>query len=152
VAGKIGRPRTAEHGSIAMYARGCRCEPCKAAQAAYRRARKLGLPAPTGNRKLTVVAAGPAEGTQSPELEPGGLAAAVAAELEGLPAEKRSSALAALALSLARDIDRPEFGASHASQARELRAALTELYSGARSSPKLALVTAMAQRPRSRAG
>ena len=122
-----------------MYARGCRCEPCKAAQAAYRRARKLGLPAPTGNRKLTVVAAGPAEGTQSPELE-------------GLPAEKRSSALAALALSLARDIDRPEFGASHASQARELRAALTELYSGARSSPKLALVTAMAQRPRSRAG
>jgi hypothetical protein len=123
-----------------MYARGCRCEPCRQAEAAYKRERKAGTLAQT-SRKLTVVAAGPADNTES--LEPGRLAAAVAAEIEGLPAEKRNSALAALAMTLAHDLDRPEFGSSHARQSQELRAVLTELHSGARPAGKLALVSAM---------
>ncbi len=31
---------TAQHGSTALYNRGCRCEPCKHARAAYKKARR----------------------------------------------------------------------------------------------------------------
>lgn len=38
--GKPGRKPTAQHGSVALYNRGCRCEPCTAAKAAYKKARR----------------------------------------------------------------------------------------------------------------
>jgi hypothetical protein len=119
---KMGRPRTAKHGERAMYCRGCRCEPCRLAEASYKRQRKLGVPA------LTVLPGDRAVSTFTPE--PGRLAAAIAEELEGLPPERKHSALAALALALAHDLDTAEFAASHASQARELQAVLTELRQG----------------------
>jgi hypothetical protein len=108
------------------------------AEADYKRQRKFDLPA------LTVLPSGDgAVSTVSPQ--PGRLATAVADEIEGLPPERQHSALAALALALAHDLDRAEFAASHASQARELRAVLTELHSGPQVGGKLALVAELAQ-------
>jgi hypothetical protein len=84
-----------------MYARGCRCEDCKQAEAAYKRARLVGQP--TG---LTVV---PLVGP-SPEQR-GKTVEAVIAELATLPFGK--VALAELAKVLAAYLDNPSLAASH---------------------------------------
>jgi hypothetical protein len=142
----MGRPPINEHGTRAMYAKGCKCLGCRQAAAEYSRRYRAGL----GPRPLTAVADDSAASSES--VEPGRLAAAVAAEIEGLPAEKRKSALAALALSLADDIGRVEFGSSHAGLAKELRTVLTELHAGPVTQGRLAVVAGISHRPRSPAG
>jgi hypothetical protein len=142
----MGRPPINDHGTRAMYAKGCKCPGCRQAAADYSRRYRAGL----GPRPLTAVADDSADNTES--LEPGRLAAAVTAEIEGLPAERRTSALAALALTLADDLGRVEFSSSHASLAKQLREILVDLHAGPVTPGRLAVVTGMGQRPRSPAG
>jgi hypothetical protein len=138
VAGKrIGRPPINEHGSRAVYAKGCRCSKCRAAEAAYVRARKIGRPAPTTLAALPSVAAAPGK----TEL-------AIATEIEQIESAACHPGLTELARVLARDLDNENLAASHASLSRELRAVMETLRTGVRATGKLATLVAMSDRRR----
>jgi hypothetical protein len=113
---------TPPHGSVARY-NGCRCDKCVSANernGGGKSARPLG------------------------PVEKG-----VLAQLKELPEEKRQPGLVALARRLARDLDLPALGTSHAALGRQLQAtlvALGETKQAAKS--KLASITAMADRKR----
>jgi hypothetical protein len=145
---KRGRPRIRQHGDRAMYQAGCRCQECRASASRYRLERKALAPT---NRKLIALPGDPGD-NNTEGLEPGRLAAAVALEIEGLPVERRSSALAALALTLADDLGRVEFSSSHASLAKQLREILVDLHAGPATPGRLAVVAGISHRPRSPAG
>ncbi len=139
MAGKrIGRPPVADHGTRAMYCKGCRCEPCRLAEAAYKRQRRLDRPA------LTVLPTDCADGTVS--SAPGPAAAAVDAVLAGLPAVEARPLLVEGVRTLARGLDDPGCAASHPSMLRELRATLEVLRSGARGRGRLSAVRALSAR------
>jgi hypothetical protein len=84
-----------------------------------------------------------AEATQPAQ---GGVAAAVAREIELVAPERRNSALASIALALARGLDVVGLGSSHPGLARELRIVLGELHSGTHTVGKLAAVVALTDR------
>jgi hypothetical protein len=123
-----------------MYARGCRCQDCKEAEANYSRARRIGQKPPT---KLSAL---PTTDPDSPPAEPGKTEAAVIAELDGLPMTPGKLALAALALVLAKDLDTARLAASHAALSRELRSTLDALHQNTiGSGGTLALVSQMSR-------
>ena len=77
---------------------------------------------------------------------PGQVESAVAAELAGLAMAQRRPGLVAVALTLARTLDSPSFGSSHAALSRELRATLDALAAVRRGRGRLTSVTELAVR------
>jgi hypothetical protein len=122
-----------------MYLKGCRCQECRLAEAAYKRLRKAGKIAPT---RLTALPSLP-----STSVEPGRAEAAVCAEIDALPAGEPSVALIEFAKTLARDLDDKNLAASHASLSRELRATLDLLRAGVRHHGKLHAIAALSSSP-----
>jgi hypothetical protein len=99
------------HGTVARFNKGCRCDECLQAR------------------------------------PPGKMERAVVKQLAALPEEQRQPALCELALMISRDLDNPKLGSSHAAQARQLRATLTDLAeTPVTKTAKLATVTALSSR------
>jgi hypothetical protein len=137
VAGKrMGRPPITEHGTRAMYAKGCHCPDCRQAESEYARARRIGQSAPT------TLAAVPSV----PPPEPGKAELAIAQEIGSIPTASGHPGLVEVALRLARDLDNEGLAATHSSLSRELRAVIENLHQGVRSSGKLAALSAMSDR------
>ncbi len=143
---------TGQHGTRTRYNAGCRCEPCKVANAEYakqyaqvRRAEKVKPGAVTSIR----AAKSAPKAAPSPESAgPGEVEAAVIAELAGLSTAGSRPGLMQVAISLARVLDTPSAVAQHASAAHRLSETLDKLRKGADAkSSKLAAVRQMTRRP-----
>jgi hypothetical protein len=140
----MGRPPINEHGTRAMYAKGCKCGPCCRAAAEYSRAYRIGRSAPTALAAVPVMASA---------AQPGRNELATAQEIKAIPTSGSHPGLCEQALTLARDLDNEGLAGTHSSLSRELRSVLEALGSGQRpGGGKLAAVVAMANRPRSPAG
>lgn len=150
------------HGTRSMYVSGCRCEPCKAANAKYSektRLRSRGLEpidAPTqlkqrtGRPRLVVRNGGKAAAAPSgdgDDYTPGRVEAGVLRELETLPATRKLPGLAEGVLQMARLLDSELLATSHAPAMRQMVAGLEKLHAAsAGRQGKLASVALMSRR------
>jgi hypothetical protein len=129
-----------EHGRT-RYARGCRCDVCKAAERDYQRERyrrRRGLPVGEPDPStLSVLTASP------DSSHDGSVVAAVRAELDAAPEAAERPGLAAAALVLAAILDDPKHFATQPAAARQLVAILGMLSKRARRRGKLAVVKSM---------
>jgi hypothetical protein len=140
---RMGRPPVTDHGTRAVYHKGCRCEMCCQAEAFYKRQRRLGKPALTALPDVDAIAEKAAENRPP---EPGRVEAAVVAELGSLPAAAVRPGLAACCVALAHDIDDRGCAASHPGMVKQLAAVLEVLRAGAGGRGRLSAVRALSAR------
>lgn len=129
------------------YARGCRCDVCKAAERDYQRdryRRQRGLPVDLpGPPKLDVVE------FQSIKSHHCSVVAAVRTELGAAPAAAERPGLTAVALALAEILDDPRHVPTQPAAARQLVAILGTLAKRMQRSGRLAVVKSMTTSSRS---
>jgi hypothetical protein len=143
----------AEHGTRRMYLRGCRCDPCKAANAEYMNSyrvaqRGLGEPPPVVTVLPTKVASKSTEATEAAELPagPGPIERSVLAEVDMLSGREKHPSLVEVAVRLAKGLDDRRLATQHASLSRQLRQTMADLHAasvGRRN--RLASVAAMSR-------
>jgi hypothetical protein len=126
-----------EHGLSGYRKYRCRCSVCRAANAKYMRVRRAQA------RGLDVIKVN-ADG-----LQPGRVEAAVVAELAMLSAAVSRPGLCEEVRAMARVLDNPRLATSHPAAGRQLVATLERVRAASvERKGKLALVSAMSQRPR----
>jgi hypothetical protein len=126
-----------EHGRE-RYRRGCRCDECKQAQAAYQRKYRE-------RQALGLVGVG--NPTPSTNVEPGPVEAAVREEINGLPSATLRPAMLAIAAAMARVLDSRASGPKPRA-ARVLASVLETLRKGSAQGRRgsLAVVKAMTEK------
>lgn len=130
------------HGTRAGYKKGCRCEPCTAANREYFRAYRAAKC--TGLATVTPLKAVAAQVSQETHREPGPNELAVIEQTAQSAAAAVQPATVAMALTMARVLDDEKSRAMHPQATRQLHALLTSLAPAKRKSRgRLARVQSM---------
>lgn len=148
----------AKHGTRQRYKQGCSCDPCKAAEAAYkreqRRRRNARNAAGEDAAPLAIVqaiipkpatsATEPEDPERGAERQPGPVEAAIRAQLGALSTVEARAGEAEMAYALAKLLDNPKALPQHSAAAHRLSELIDKLRKGAdKKTGKLAAVRKM---------